>query len=108
MKKRTILAVAVAMLSGAASTRLHGADIDPRRPVGSADGGPRVENGRLEPGDRTIVSGEYVDEFPIAGKRGDRLTVDLRSREFDPYVVLVGPQGNKVQENDDYDGDPCI
>src|SRR4030095_7893544 len=104
MKYGPILALAVAMLSGAASTRLHGADIDPRRPVGSGDGGPRVENGRLEPGDRTIVSGEFVHEFPVLGKRGERLTIDLRSREFDPYVVLVGPQGNKVEENDDYDG----
>src|SRR5262245_21671423 len=104
MKYGTILAIAIAM--SAASTRLHGADIDPRRPVGSRDGEPRVENGRLEPGDRKIVSGGFVDEFPVAGKRGERLTIDLRSREFDPYVVLVGPQGTKVEENDDFDGDP--
>jgi hypothetical protein len=105
MKYGTILAVAVTMVSGATSTRLHGAGIDPRHPIDSRGGEPRVENGRLEPGDKTIGSGEYIDEFPLAGIRGERVTIDLRSREFDPYVVLVGPQG-KLEENDDYEGDP--
>jgi len=104
MKYGTILAAVVAMLSGTTSARVDGAGIDPRRPVDSQGGGLRVENGRLEPGDKIIASGEFVDEFPIAGKRGERVTIDLRSREFDPYVVLVGPMG-KVQENDDYEGD---
>ncbi|HEX5107662.1 MAG TPA: hypothetical protein VFV95_04415 [Vicinamibacterales bacterium] len=105
MKYRTIVAAAVAVMSTADPARLHGAGIDPRRPVDSQASETTVENGRLEAGDKTIGSGEYVDEIPIVGRRGERVTIDLRSRDFDPYVVLVGRNG-KLEENDDYEGDP--
>jgi hypothetical protein len=104
MRYGTIIAAAVAMMSAAVPARLQAAGIDPRRPVDNKASESTVENGRLEAGDKTINSGEYVDEFQIVGRRGERVTIDLRSRDFDPYVVLVGRNG-KIEENDDYEGD---
>jgi hypothetical protein len=70
----------------------------------AAEPGVRVENGRLAAGDRTLRSGEYFDEYTLAGRRGDALTVDLRASEFDPYIIVTAPSG-KQEENDDYEGD---
>ena len=70
----------------------------------AAAGGPRVESGRLAAGDRTLSSGEYNDEYSFEGRRGQRVTVDLRSNEFDPYLILRPPQGDQT-DNDDHEGD---
>jgi len=69
-----------------------------------AGGGPRLESGRLASGDRTLSSGEYADEYTFEGRRGQRVTVDLRSSEFDPYLIVRPPQGDQT-DNDDHEGD---
>lgn len=66
--------------------------------------GMRVEAGRLASGDRTLTSGEYYDEFTFQGRRGEPVTIDLRSDDLDPYLIVIGPD-NQRQENDDYEGD---
>ncbi|MEB3151625.1 MAG: PPC domain-containing protein, partial [Sphaerospermopsis sp.] len=33
--------------------------------------------------------------------KGDNLAIDLSSESFDSIVVLLGPNGSKVAENDD-------
>lgn len=73
-------------------------------PAPAAAGGPRVESGRLASGDRTLSSGEYADEYSFDGRRGQRVTVDLRSSEFDPYLIVRPPQGDQT-DNDDHEGD---
>lgn len=70
----------------------------------AAAGGPRVESGRLASGDRTLSSGEYADEYSFEGRRGQRVTVDLRSSAFDPYLIVRPPQGDQT-DNDDHEGD---
>jgi hypothetical protein len=75
--------------------------------AGAATGGgrgPRVESGRLASGDRTLSSGEYADEYTFDGRRGQRVTLDLRSNEFDTYLILRPPQGDQT-DNDDHEGD---
>jgi hypothetical protein len=67
--------------------------------------GVRAETGRLAAGDRTLQSGEYYDEFTTEGRRGEIVTFDLRSSQFDPYLIVVDPN-DKRTENDDYEGDP--
>jgi len=62
--------------------------------------GPRAERGRLEAGDSTLQSGEYVDAYEFVGRPGQRVTIDLRSSDFDTYVILADPNGEQ-QENDD-------
>jgi hypothetical protein len=85
----------VSMSTGAASTAA--------RPGASA-GGPRREAGSLAGGDETLTSGEFVDYFTVDGRRGEALVVDLTSREFDPYLIVRGPDGEQL-DNDDFEGD---
>ncbi len=66
--------------------------------------GGRTERGRLETGDNKLTSGEYVDSFDMSGSSGEFIVVDLRSRDFDPYLILVAPSGEQF-ENDDHEGD---
>lgn len=69
-----------------------------------ADAGTRIESGSLETGDRTLRSGEYQDTYTFQGRRGEHITLDLRSGAFDPYLILVDPNDEQT-ENDDHEGD---
>jgi len=64
----------------------------------------RNERGTLAAGDRELSSGEYYDSFDMSGAGGEFVVIDLRSREFDPYLILVAPSGEQF-ENDDHEGD---
>ena len=66
--------------------------------------GPIVERGSLASGDETLRSGEFVDEYAFEAPPGQRVRVDLRSSDFDTYVMLLGP-GDFREENDDADDD---
>ncbi len=72
--------------------------------VAAAEPGVRVESGRLAAGDTTLRTGEYRDGYAFAGRRGQTVTVDLRSAAFDPYLIVIDPSG-KQHENDDHAGD---
>ena len=60
-----------------------------------------VEIGSLATGDVTMETGEYVDIFPIHGESGSEIYIDLRSADFDTYLIVQTPQGSQF-ENDDY------
>ncbi len=63
-----------------------------------------VERNRLEPGDDTLSSGEYRDDFTFEGQNGQQAIIDLRSTDFDPYLIVTAPGGEQF-DNDDYEGD---
>ena len=67
-------------------------------------GGPRYETGELREGDVTLRTGEYRDEFSFQGRAGQNVALDLRSSDFDPYLILVFPDGEQI-DNDDHEGD---
>ncbi|MEE9570112.1 MAG: pre-peptidase C-terminal domain-containing protein [Gammaproteobacteria bacterium] len=67
-----------------------------------ADGG--VHRDRLAAGDATLTSGEYMDEFTFEGRSGQEAVIDLRSSDFDPYLIVSTPSGEQF-DNDDYEGD---
>jgi hypothetical protein len=67
-----------------------------------ADGG--VHRDRLAAGDATLTSGEYMDEFTFEGRSGQEAVIDLRSSDFDPYLIVSTPNGEQF-DNDDYEGD---
>jgi hypothetical protein len=73
-------------------------------PVAAGGAEPRYERGRLERGDATLASGEFVDEYAVEGRAGQPLVLDLRSGEFDPYLILKAPSGEQL-DNDDHEGD---
>lgn len=65
----------------------------------------RIERGRLEHGDRTLNSGEYMDIFTLQGVAGVNFSVELRSEQFDTFLILRSPDKEQY-ESDDYEGNP--
>jgi plastocyanin len=61
--------------------------------------GQTVE-GRLEPGDSQLNSGEFADTWLLEGQAGHAVRVDMDSSDFDPYLLMRGPSGF-AQDNDD-------
>ena len=62
------------------------------------------EIGRLESGDTTLDSGEFSDTFVFEGRAREFVTIDLRSADFDPYLIVRTPSGEQF-DNDDHEGD---
>lgn len=81
----------------------------PTRPSDSPSG-PRVVEigqtvaGSLNPGDETLDSGEYVDTYRFAGRRGQRVTVELTSSAFDAYTILRTPSDQQFDNDDGENG----
>jgi Caspase domain len=69
--------------------------------LGDHDG---VTHGELGADDQTLDSGEYADHHTVYGHVGQEIAIDLQSEDFDPYLLVIAPDGKQV-ENDDYEGD---
>ena len=64
--------------------------------------GPAI-TGTLANGDETLSSGEYIDTFDLGANAGDTVTIDLTATDFDPYLLVIAPDGSQL-ENDDWEG----
>jgi hypothetical protein len=73
-------------------------------PAEADPAGARYETGTLSVGEDTLSSGEYADVYSFAGLQGESVVIDLRSSDFDPYLILRTPDGRQ-EENDDHEGD---
>ncbi len=63
---------------------------------------PIRAEGILGPNSKTLeVDGSRYEEFLFEGRQGQQVTISLSSRDFDPYLLLVGPDGSVVAYNDD-------
>lgn len=60
-----------------------------------------LADSRLSPGDHRLDSGEYYETLSYAGQSGQFVTISLESHEFDPYLMVLDPNGNKIAEIDD-------
>ena len=56
--------------------------------------------GELATGDETIASGEFTDTYRFEGTRGQRVTFDMASTDFDAYLSLQFPGGGQEQNDD--------
>jgi hypothetical protein len=66
--------------------------------------GRAVEHrGSLTEGDDRLTTGEYFDEYELEGSGGEHLSIALESDAFDAYLILQGPRGRQM-ENDDAEG----
>ncbi len=65
-------------------------------------GKPRL--GHLGPGDWTMSDGTWADVWYFQASAGQQLIIELRSRQFDAYLQLLGPSGTKLAEDDDSGG----
>lgn len=64
-----------------------------------------IERGVLEFGDEVYgETGEYLDSYFFDGSANQTTSFELRSTNFDTYLVIIAPNGQEF-ENDDYEGD---
>lgn len=72
--------------------------------IGQIAFGTNVQ-GRLETGDQRMNDGTFADVWQFQGQAGQRVTIELRSEEFDTYAQLLDAAGNRLAEDDDSLGD---
>ena len=63
-----------------------------------------THQGTLEDGDQRLREGEYFDEYSVQAETGQTIIVDLRSPDFDTYLILETPGGGQ-ERNDDWGDD---
>jgi S1-C subfamily serine protease len=62
-------------------------------------------NGTLGRGDTVLpVDNSFFDLYSFQGRAGSRVQIDMVSQDFDPYLVLIGPRGNEVAQDNDSGG----
>lgn len=86
--------------SGTPSTRPAATGTTPSTRPSS---GPLLQaRGSLGPGSSVLeADGSFYQEHTFEGTAGQRVTISLESRDFDPYLILIGPDGQVIEENDD-------
>ena len=86
--------------TGAYSLRIRVSDAGP-----VVAQGPRTESGTLRDGDEELRTGEYADIYTFDGSPGETVVATLSSSDFDPYLIVRGPDEDR-KENDDLEGRP--
>lgn len=79
--------------SGVADTEVQGAGAT-RIALGNAF------NEALGKNDDALASGEFVDRYTFQGRRGQPVTVDYSSEDFDTYLIVRSPSGVQVDIDD--------
>jgi hypothetical protein len=98
--KRLGTALLLAAATFALSPAAIGQDSTPQpRPLAAG----QSINGELSQSDTQRRSGKYEDVYLIQGRQGDRIDLRLLSDAFDPYLVVNGPGGFSMS-NDDEEG----
>ncbi len=98
--KRLGTAFLLAAATFALSPAAIGQDSTPQpRPLGAG----QSINGELSQSDNQRRSGKYEDVYLLQGRQGDRIDLRLMSDAFDPYLVVNGPGGFSMS-NDDEEG----
>jgi len=64
--------------------------------------------GRLDSGNQTLRSGEYMTVYTLNGRAGDHIELTLRSDQFDPYLFVQGPGDFAVANDDDETGEDGV
>lgn len=54
-----------------------------------------------ETSDARLEDGSLYDAHQFSGSSGQQVTIILESRDFDPYLILLDPDGERIDENDD-------
>ena len=94
MARRLGLTMAMALLLAAPSA--SGQD----RPAAALAVGQSV-SGEISSNDAQRRSGKYEDVYTVQGRRGGRIDLRLASEDFDPYLVVTGPEGFSSSNDDE-------
>ncbi len=62
-------------------------------------------SGRLGRGSNVLpVDNSFFDLYAFEGRTGQRIQIDMTSREIDSFLILIDPNGNEVAQDDDSGG----
>jgi hypothetical protein len=75
-----------------------------QRPVQTLNVG-QAQAGELSLLDNQRRSGKYEDIYRLNGRAGQRIALNLRSDDFDSYLLVSGPGGYQVSNDDRSDDD---
>ena len=56
---------------------------------------------RLNSSSETLNNNRYYNRHTFEGKAGEQITIELTSDQFDPYLILIDPDGNRIAKDDD-------
>ena len=60
------------------------------------------EEGSLDTNSQTLESdGSFYEEHSFSGQAGQTVTISLESQDFDPFLIVVGPNDQVLGQNDD-------
>ncbi len=62
------------------------------------DGSSRVFN--LSPSDSRAEDGSAYKSFRFSGKEGQKVSIEMASKDLSPYLVLVDPRGRRISAED--------
>ena len=66
---------------------------------------PQIITGELSPTSPMVEDdGRYYEAHTFEGSAGEALTIDLISDDFDAYLILVSPTGERIAADDDSAG----
>ena len=66
-----------------------------------------VIRGRLGRGSNVLpVDNSFFDLYAFEGRAGQRVQLEMASREIDSYLILINPNGDEVAQDDDGGGGP--
>ena len=71
-----------------------------RAPVTIAIDGPSV-SGQLDSQSYLLGDNTYFNVYEFSGQAGQRVTIEMVSQQVDPYLILVGPDGEDLGQDDD-------
>jgi tetratricopeptide (TPR) repeat protein len=73
-------------------------------PVTLAQTNPITVTGQLDENSATLSDGSYFNVHTFEGNAGTQIQIDLASNEFDTYLLLIGPDGQVIAQDDDSNG----
>jgi hypothetical protein len=73
--------------------------------LATAGASAQTYEGQLRPGDDTLTSGEFVDEYAVEAARGDTVRAVVTSDEFDTYVIVKSETGEQAEDDDCTEGE---
>ena len=54
---------------------------------------------RLDSNSETLNNNSYYNPHTFEGKAGEQITIELTRDEFDPYLILIDPDGNRIAKD---------
>ncbi len=65
---------------------------------------PSSVTDRLDENSQVLYDGSYFNSHTFEGTAGETIRIDMASEEFDAYLILLGPDGGRITQDDDSNG----